>query len=74
MQALFRVDTLDGPLVSPGNTNHMLRCNAEQLDSVTSGMQWNLHNNLCGTAFTKWHPFVPGDHGLARFKIFLPAS
>jgi hypothetical protein len=64
--ALFRVDTLDSPLVSPGDTDHMLRYNAERLDSLRGGMHYNLHNNLWGTAFPQWY----SDNGLARFQIF----
>ena len=67
--ALFRVETLDSPLVSPGDTNHMLRYNAERLDSLHGGMHFNLHNNLWGTAFPQWY----SDNGLARFKVFSPS-
>ena len=64
--ATMRVQPLDTPLLSPGDTAHLLRYNDEQPDAVRGGMHFNLHNNLWGTAFPQWY----GDDGLARFKIF----
>jgi len=60
----LNIQTLDAPLVSPGDINHLLRYNDDKPD-VHGGMHFNLHNNLWGTAFPQWY----GDDGLARFSL-----
>ena len=66
----LRIFALDTPLLSPGDTAHALRYNDEQPDAVHGGMHFMLHNNLWGTAFPQWYPFVDGDNLLARFQVF----
>ena len=67
--ATLRIEPLDTPLLSPGDTAHLLRYNDEQPDAVLGGMHINLHNNLWGTAFPQWY----SDDGLARFQVFSDA-
>eukprot|EP00750_Incisomonas_marina_P010640 INCI16292.10.p1 GENE.INCI16292.10~~INCI16292.10.p1 ORF type:complete len:901 (+),score=156.29 INCI16292.10:333-3035(+) len=67
----LRVAPLDTPLLSPGDTAHALRYNDEEPDAVHGGMHFNLHNNLWGTAFPQWYPYIQGEGGLlARFQVF----
>jgi hypothetical protein len=63
---LLRVQTLDTALVSPGDTEHMLRYNDDQPDPA-GGMHFNLQNNLWGTAFPQWYD----DDGVARFRVYV---
>merc|ERR1712080_591617 len=48
------IETLDTPLISPGDTKHLLRFN-DKLPDVAGGMHANIMNNLWGTAFPQWY-------------------
>jgi hypothetical protein len=50
----FAVATLDASLVAPGDRDHLLFYDGNNLPNMTGGMHVNLHNNLWGTTFAQW--------------------
>lgn len=61
------VTVLDSAVVSPGDTQHLLRYEGDTKPDPRGGMHVNLHNNLWGTAFPQWY----GDDGFSRMNIVL---
>jgi hypothetical protein len=59
----FTLETLDAPLVSPGQRGLLVFDN--QLPEMHEGVHVNLFNNLWGTAFPQWY----GDDMRFRFVI-----
>jgi len=59
----FTLETLDAPLVSPGQRGLLVFDN--HLPEMREGVHVNLHNNLWGTAFPQWY----GDDMRFRFVI-----
>jgi len=59
----LRIDSLDAPLVAPGEPS-LLDFNNQQPD-LTKGMHFNLYNNLWGTNFPMWFE----DDCRFRFKL-----
>lgn len=64
------IETLDTPLIAPGDTKHLLRFNDELPDIINGGMHSNIMNNLWGTSFPQWYD----DDGLARFRLYSSSS
>jgi hypothetical protein len=62
-QGSFTLETLDAPLVSPGQRGLLVFNN--QLPEMHEGVHVNLYNNLWGTAFPQWY----GDDMRFRFVI-----
>ena len=60
------IRTIDVPLVSPGDTDHLLWYDGQNLPDLSGGWHFNVYNNLWGTAFPQWY----GDDGRARFEIY----
>ena len=63
----FRVETLDSPIVCPGDANHLLRYVDDQPDAVRGGMHFVLQSNIWPTAFPRYY----GYDGLARFRLHM---
>lgn len=64
----LHIASLDDPLVSPSDIDHLLRYDGDtQPDKYAGGMHFNLHNNLWGTAFPQWF----GDDTRHRFQLAL---
>jgi hypothetical protein len=59
----FTLETLDAPIVSPGQRGLLVFDN--NLPEMQEGVHINLHNNLWGTAFPQWY----GDDMRFRFVI-----
>jgi hypothetical protein len=59
----FTLETLDAPIVSPGQRGLLVFDN--NLPEMQEGVHINLHNNLWGTAFPQWY----GDDMRFRFLI-----
>lgn len=51
----FTVTTLDASLVAPGDRDHLLFYDGNNLPDMSGGMHVNLHNNLWGTTFAQWY-------------------
>jgi hypothetical protein len=62
-QGTFTLETLDAPLVSPGQRGLLVF--DSQLPKMCEGIHVNLYNNLWGTAFPQWY----GDDMRFRFLI-----
>jgi len=62
-QGTFTLETLDAPLVSPGQRGLLVFDN--QLPEMREGIHVNLYNNLWGTAFPQWY----GDDMRFRFVV-----
>lgn len=62
-QGSFTVETLDAPLVSPGQKGLLVFDN--QQPDMLEGIHVNLFNNLWGTTFPQWY----GDDTRFRFVI-----
>jgi hypothetical protein len=52
------IDTLDVPLVCPGDAEHMLRFVDGTQPDMKGGWHFNLHNNHWAVAFPVWYPFA----------------
>jgi hypothetical protein len=61
------IQTLDTPLVAPGDTEHLLWYDGLRNPNMTGGWHFVVHNNLWGTAFPQWY----GDNGRARYILTL---
>lgn len=61
----FRIESLDNPIVCPGDADHLLRYVDDQPDAIRGGMHFNLQNNIWPTAFPRYY----GYDGLARFRL-----
>jgi len=59
----FTLETLDAPLVSPGQRGLLVFDNTRP--EMQEGVHVNLHNNLWGTAFPQWY----GDDMRFRFVV-----
>ena len=62
-QGTFTLETLDAPLVSPGQRGLLVFDN--QLPEMREGIHVNLYSNLWGTAFPQWY----GDDMRFRFVV-----
>lgn len=43
----LRIDSLDAPLVAPGDPDHLLDYDGRTQPNLAGGMHFNLFNNLC---------------------------
>ena len=64
-QSRFSIDTLDAPLVAPGEPS-LLNFNSH-LPPLSKGMHFNLYNNIWGTNFPMWYD----DDARFRFNLHL---
>eukprot|EP01125_Pyxidicula_operculata_P012339 TRINITY_DN404_c0_g1_i1.p1 TRINITY_DN404_c0_g1~~TRINITY_DN404_c0_g1_i1.p1 ORF type:complete len:756 (+),score=195.29 TRINITY_DN404_c0_g1_i1:7-2274(+) len=51
----LNITSLDAHLVAPGDTDHLLWFDGQNLPDVDGGMHFNIYNNLWGTAFNQWY-------------------
>jgi len=64
----FEVKTKDATVVNPGEPNPFPT--PMTLPDVTLGMHFNLYNNIWGTNYIMWYPYLEEDQSLLfRFSI-----
>ena len=52
--AYLKLDALDTPIVSPGDTGHLLWYDGLAQPNLEGGWHFNIWNNVWGTAFPQW--------------------
>ena len=68
-RATLAIETVDAPLVAPGDTAHLVDFDNE-LPDLAGGFHFNLHNNVGWDASAPWWY---GDDAAFRFKIAVNA-
>lgn len=67
--------SLDAPIVSAGVLSPFPTpsSNASIGANLSSGMHWNVQNNIWNTNFPQWYPFVPEDAD-SRFRFTMDVA
>ena len=62
-----KITTIDAPLVSPGDAEHLLHYDGMNQPNLVGGWHFDVASNVWGTAFPQWY----SDPGKARFLLAL---
>jgi len=65
--AVVMLRTLDAPIVSPGDVDHILWYDGTSVPVMSGGINVNVYNNVWGTAFPQWYD----SDGRFRFMLEL---
>ena len=66
------IESLDAPLVCPGDAEHLLRYTEGAVPDMAGGWHFNLYNNHWAVAFPQWFPFAKdGSDANMRFRFAL---
>jgi hypothetical protein len=65
--SVVSITTLDAPLVSPGDAEHLLVYDGYTQSDLRGGWHFDVASNVWGTAFPQWY----GDAGKSRFLLSL---